>query len=75
MLKEIKIQGICSGRPFEKSYLTEDQTFKTKKQDGWSMIGFKEQGKTRNTWVPIGANVSSIVVYEATTGRRLETIL
>ena len=34
-----------------------------------------EQGKTRNTWVPIGANVNSIVVYEATTGRRLETIL
>ena len=31
-------------------------------------------GKKRNTWIPIGANVTEIRIYNAETGRRLETI-
>lgn len=38
------------------------------------MIGFKQVGKKRNTWIPIGANVKKIIIYDAGTGRRLDTI-
>ena len=71
MIKEIKytlkngVMGSC---------LTEDKEFLTKKQDGWDMIGFKEIGKKRNTWLPFGANVTNITIYEAETGRVMKTI-
>ena len=58
----------------EKSYLTETESFLSKKQDGWDMIGFQKVGKKRNTWIPIGANVTEIRIYNAETGRRLKTI-
>lgn len=59
----------------ELSYITEDTDILTKKQDGWEMIGFKEIGKKRNTWIPLGANVVSLSVYEAETGRKIYDLL
>lgn len=38
------------------------------------MLGFTQIGKKRNTWIPIGMNVKTITIYEAETGRRIETI-
>ena len=70
-MKEIKFT-LQNG--IEKSYLTETEKFLSKKQDGWDMIGFQEINKKRNTWIPIGANVTEIIIYDAETGRRLETI-
>ena len=57
-----------------KSDLTETETFYTKKQDGWDMIGYNKIGKDRITWLPIGANLIEIIITEAETGRRLQTI-
>ena len=71
MKKEIKYT-LHNGR--EKSKITETETFLTKTQDGWDMIGFVEIGKKRNTWIPLGANVVSIEVFEAETGRKLSKI-
>lgn len=71
MIKEIKIT-LQNG--YEKSYLTGNENFLSKKQGGWDMIGFQEIDKKRNTWIPIGANVTEIRIYNAETGRRLETI-
>lgn len=71
MIKEIKYTHINGN---EYSNLTEDNEFLTKKQDGWDMIGFKEIGKKRNTWIPLGANVTGIVIYEAETGRVMRKI-
>lgn len=71
MLKEIKTT-LKNG--VKKSYMTETEQFLMKKQDGWDMIGFIEVGKKRNKWIPIGANVIEIVICEAETGRRIETI-
>jgi hypothetical protein len=51
-----------------------------KKVNGLYQIGFVKEGKSRNTWIPIGAgdeynhNVKEVVITEATTGRRIETI-
>lgn len=71
MIKEIKWTHISGS---EHSNLTEDNEFLTKKQDGWDMIGFKEIGKKRNTWIPLGANVTGITVCEAETGRVIRKI-
>lgn len=71
MIKEIK-EILLNG--YEKIYLTETEVFLNKKQDGWNMIGFQQLGKKRNTWIPIGANVREIIIYDAGTGRRLDTI-
>ena len=72
MLKEVQIT-LLNG--YEKSYLTETEAFLTKKQDGWDMIGFQEVGKKRNKWIPVGANIKEIRIYDAETGRRLKTIM
>ena len=50
-----------------------------KKVNGLYQIGFVKEGKSRMTWTPIGAdtydhNVKEVVITEATTGRRIETI-
>lgn len=51
-----------------------------KKVNGLYQIGFVKEGKSRNTWTPIGAgdeydhNVKEVVITEATTDRRIETI-
>ncbi len=71
MIKEIKVT-LLNG--YEKTYLTETKVFLNKKQEGWDMIGFYQLGKKRNTWIPIGANVMKIAIYDAGTGRRLDTI-
>ena len=74
MIKEIKVVEVNNGVATEKSYLTEDVQFKTKKQKGTIMIGFAESGKLRNTWIKVLPNVWSVEVYEATTGRKMKTL-
>ena len=51
-----------------------------KKVNGLYQIGFIKDGKTRMNWTPIGAdkydhNVKEVVISDATTGRRIETII
>lgn len=74
MIKEIKVKGVISGRNFEESFLTNDENYITKKQDGYDMIGFLQIGKKRNTWLPLGANLTEIKEYHADTGRFIKTI-
>lgn len=71
MLKEIKVEN---KNGTVKSYLTETENFLMKKDCGWDMIGFMQVGKKKNTWIPMGMNVESIVIYEASTGRRIQTV-
>ena len=55
-------------------------TQKKKKVNGLYQIGFIKDGKTRMNWTPIGAdkydhNVKEVVISDAETGRRIETII
>lgn len=51
-----------------------------KNVNGLEQIGFVKEGKTRMTWTPIGSgkdydhNVKEVIITEASTGRRIETI-
>ena len=71
MKKEIKVEN---KNGYVASYLTETKEFLHKKDCGWDMLGFTQIGKKRNTWIPISMNVKTITIYEAETGRRIETI-
>ena len=47
--------------------------------NGLYQIGFVKDGKTRKTWIPYangkyGHNVDEIIIKEASTGRRIESI-
>lgn len=52
-----------------------------KRLNGLNQIGFIKEGKKRFTWVPVGAgdiydhNVKEVVVTDAETGRRIDTII
>ena len=51
-----------------------------KKVNGLYQIGFIKEGKTRMNWTPIGAdkydhNGKEVIISDATTGRRIETII
>ena len=61
---------------YENSHITEEQTngfsdFRMEKSSGWPSVGFRKEGKSRYTWIPMGANVVEIGIYEAETGRRV----
>ena len=66
-----------------KSFITkeyESYNPEKKKVNGLYQIGFIKDGKTRMKWTPIGAdkydhNVKEVSIYEATTGRIIETII
>lgn len=65
-----------------KSFITteyEEYNPERKLINGLYQIGFVKDGKTRKTWIPYangsyGHNVKEIIIKEATTGRKLETI-
>ena len=71
MKKEIKVEN---KNGYVKSYLTETNELLHKKDCGCDMLVFTQIGKKRNTLIPIGMNVKTITIYEAETGRRIETI-
>jgi hypothetical protein len=66
-----------------KSFITKEYDSynpEKKKINGLYQIGFVKKGKSRNTWTPIGAcdydhNVKEVVILDAETGRRIETII
>ena len=60
-MKEIKV---TTNYNYTESFFTEDKEFVTKKERGCDMIGFKKIGKKRNTWIPLGMNVSEVVIIE-----------
>ena len=66
-----------------KSFITKDYERYSpmkKKVNGLYPIGFIKDGKSRMNWTPIGAdkydhNVKEVIISDATTGRRIETII
>ena len=66
-----------------KTFITKEyESYKPEKRtvNGLYQIGFIKDGKTRMKWTPIGAdkydhNVKEVVISDATTGRRIETII
>ena len=66
-----------------KTFITKEyESYKPekKKVNGLYQIGFIKDGKTRIKWTPIGAdkydhNVKEVIISDATTGRRIETII
>lgn len=66
-----------------KSFITEEYDSyspERKMVNGLQQIGFVKEGKKRMTWTPYGAgsydhNVKEIVITDAATGRRIETII
>ena len=66
-----------------KSFITKEYKSynpERKKVNGLYQIGFIKEGKTRIKWTPIGAdkydhNVKEVIISDATTGRRIETII